>query len=172
MTPASAYDPNEWHEFFIGSAGAAAALSGLIFVAVSVNTKAIFAAERQEGGRFLTGRALEALVALLLVVAVSLVGLATGIAGWTFGAFVIAMAALSAVSPVRAIVAVRRSRERPVGMTSRFILAAAYFAALLVAGISVVVGVGGGLYWLPAAFLLAIVVAGVNAWVLLVEVLR
>jgi len=33
-------------------------------------------------------------------------------------------------------------------------------------------GTGGGLFWLPASFVLAIFVAAVNAWVLLVEVLR
>jgi hypothetical protein len=31
---------------------------------------------------------------------------------------------------------------------------------------------GGGLYWLPVAFVLAIFIASINAWVLLVEVLR
>lgn len=31
---------------------------------------------------------------------------------------------------------------------------------------------GGGLFWLPAAFVLAVFVAAVNAWVILVEVLR
>jgi hypothetical protein len=33
-------------------------------------------------------------------------------------------------------------------------------------------GHGGGLDWLPAAFVLAILVAAINAWVLLVEILR
>ncbi|MFZ0191373.1 MAG: hypothetical protein WAL72_31020 [Streptosporangiaceae bacterium] len=33
-------------------------------------------------------------------------------------------------------------------------------------------GHGGGLFWLPAAFVIAIVVASANSWVLLVEVLR
>jgi hypothetical protein len=31
---------------------------------------------------------------------------------------------------------------------------------------------GGGLDWLPVAFVLAIAVAAINAWVLLVEILR
>jgi hypothetical protein len=30
----------------------------------------------------------------------------------------------------------------------------------------------GGLFWLPAAFVVAVFVAAVNAWVLLVEVVR
>ncbi len=32
-----AYQPQEWHDLFVAVAGAAAALGGLIFVAVSLN---------------------------------------------------------------------------------------------------------------------------------------
>ena len=37
---------------------------------------------------------------------------------------------------------------------------------------SVLAGWGGGLYWLAAAIVLAAVGAAINAWVLLVEILR
>jgi hypothetical protein len=33
----TAYDPSEWADFFVASAGASAALTGLVFVAVSIN---------------------------------------------------------------------------------------------------------------------------------------
>ena len=39
-------------------------------------------------------------------------------------------------------------------------------------GITLAAGHGGGLFRLPAAFVIAIVAASVNSWVLLVEVLR
>jgi hypothetical protein len=52
------------------------------------------------------------------------------------------------------------------------VTALALTASLVVAAVTLVVGHGGGLFWLPLAFVLAIVVAAVNAWVLLVEVLR
>jgi hypothetical protein len=38
--------------------------------------------------------------------------------------------------------------------------------------VTLAAGHGGGLDWLAAAFVLAIAVAAVNAWVLLVEILR
>jgi hypothetical protein len=41
-----------------------------------------------------------------------------------------------------------------------------------VAGTTLFAQAGGGLQWLPAAFLLAVIIAASNAWVLLVEVLR
>jgi hypothetical protein len=44
--------------------------------------------------------------------------------------------------------------------------------SLTLAGITLVVGHGGGLFWFPVAFVLAIFIAAVNGWVLLVEVLR
>jgi hypothetical protein len=50
--------------------------------------------------------------------------------------------------------------------------AAGLTVTLLLAGVTLATGHGGGLYWLPAAFVLAIVIAAINAWVLLVEVLR
>ncbi len=50
--------------------------------------------------------------------------------------------------------------------------AAGLTVTLLLAGVTLATGHGGGLYWLPAAFVLAIVIAAVNAGVLLVEVLR
>ena len=36
-------DPSAWHEFFVALAGAAAALTGLLFVAVSLNLRQILA---------------------------------------------------------------------------------------------------------------------------------
>jgi hypothetical protein len=38
MTP---YQPERWHDLFVATAGAAAALAGLIFVAVSINLEQI-----------------------------------------------------------------------------------------------------------------------------------
>lgn len=69
-----AYNVDAWHGLFIASAGAAAALSGLIFVAVSINQGAILAAEKEVGSSYLTGRALESLVAFLVILAISIAG--------------------------------------------------------------------------------------------------
>jgi modulator of FtsH protease len=37
----TAYQPEQWHDLFVATAGAAAALAGLIFVAVSINLEQI-----------------------------------------------------------------------------------------------------------------------------------
>ena len=51
-------------------------------------------------------------------------------------------------------------------------MAGALTLTLLISGVTLAAGAGGGLFWLPASFVLAISVAAVNAWVLLVQVLR
>ena len=43
---------------------------------------------------------------------------------------------------------------------------------LLIGAISVMIGDGGGLYWVAAGVVFAILAAIANAWVLLVEILR
>jgi hypothetical protein len=64
--------PSEWSDLFVATAGAAAALAGLVFVAVSINIDRILK---------LTGlpeRALETVLLLLLVLLVSIVALIPG----------------------------------------------------------------------------------------------
>jgi hypothetical protein len=43
---------------------------------------------------------------------------------------------------------------------------------LVIGGVSIIAGVGGGLYWTAAGMLAAIAAGILNAWVLLVEILR
>ena len=65
-----AYDAEVWHELFVATAGAAAALAGLVFVAVSINIARILA---------LVGvpeRGLQTVLLLLGTVVVSVFGLA------------------------------------------------------------------------------------------------
>jgi hypothetical protein len=188
----AAYSTEGWGDLFLAAAGATAALSGLIFVGLSVNIRTVLAAGKREGQNFLTGRALEALAALLIVLLISLVGLVPAIPRGALAAFILLAGAGSATSPVRALLASRPGASRPgaaqsgvtqSGVTQsgaaldaplvlRLITAAGLTVTLLLAGVTFATGHGGGLYWLPAAFVLAIIIAAVNAWVLLVQVLR
>jgi hypothetical protein len=166
------YTTDGWGEFFLAAAGATAALSGLIFVAVSVNVKTVLDIDKTSGGNFLTGRAIEALVALLNVLVVSLIALTPGISRGALAAVILVVAAESAISPTKAMLASRGQAEIAKATLVRVVTAGALTVAWLVAGVTLAVQHGGGLYWLPVAFVLAIFVAAVNAWVLLVEVLR
>jgi modulator of FtsH protease len=168
----SGYEAAGWVDLFLATAGATAALNGLIFVGLSVNIKTVLEIEQKDGGNFLTGRALEALVALLDVLVVSLVAMTPRIASGALGAFVLLGATVSGISPMRAHHASRHLAGLRPTMLLHLLTAWALTLTLAIAGFTVIVGNGGGLYWLPAAFVLAIAIAATNAWVLLVEILR
>jgi modulator of FtsH protease len=166
------YSPEGWGDLFLAAAGATAALSGLIFVGLSVNIRTVLDADQRDGQNFLTGRALEALAALLIVLVISLVGLTPDIPRWALVTFILVTGLGSATSPVRALLASRQSAAIGAPLVLRLVTAAGFTVTLLLSGVTLATGHGGGLYWLPVAFVLAIIIAAVNAWVLLVEVLR
>jgi hypothetical protein len=168
----SAYDPQAWHDLFAGAVGASATLTGLIFVGISINLRDILAEERKIGSSYLTGRALESLAAMLVVLAIGLVGLDPSIGRGAFAAFLLFCAAGSAASPVLATRAYRSSHVKPIAFNLRLFLALLLVAAYAVSGVTLLAQGGGGLQWLPFAFLLAVSIAASNAWILLVEVLR
>ena len=166
------YELTAWHEYFVAAAGATAALSGLIFVAVSINLRTILDEEQQLGSSHLTGRALESLVALLVVLGISLIGLDPAVGHDAFAIAVLVAAGLSALSPVRAFLAYRTTHIKPIGFSIRLGLAVLLVSTYIAASVTLIAQSGGGLHWLAGSFLLAIAIAASNAWVLLVEVLR
>jgi hypothetical protein len=159
------YSPEGWGDLFLAAAGATAALSGLIFVGLSVNIRTVLDTEKREGQNFLTGRAAEALAALLIV-------LTPGIPRGALAAFILLSGLGSATSPVRALLASRQQAAIGFALVLRLVIAAGLTVTLLLSGATLATGHGGGLYWLPVAFVLAVAIAAINAWVLLVEVLR
>lgn len=163
----TAYDPSEWSDLFVASAGAAAALSGLLFVAVSINIERIL---RFPG---LPERALETLLLLLGVLLVSLAGLIPGQSHIALGAelLLISLTIGAAISrlPTTSSDPSGDSRSR---VQARWALRIAAMLPLLVGGTGVLLEAGGGLYWIAAGIVFAFVAAVASAWVLLVEILR
>lgn len=168
----SGYTAAGWSEFFLAAAGATAALSGLIFVGLSVNVRTVIDLDKRTGAPLLTGRAIEALVALLNVLVISIVALTPTIPRGVLAAFILVVAGESGISPFRVLQATRGQPAVEKATLLRLVMAVALTLSLLLSGVTLAAGTGGGLFWLPAAFVLAIFVAAVNAWVLLVEVLR
>jgi len=160
-----AYDPSEWSDLFVAAAGASAALAGLLFVAVSINLEQII------GSKGLPERALEAVILLVAVLVVSIACLIPGQSQGVLGVELFAITALlgfAVLKPIRAVPA-----EPPRGwLVSRWALRLTGTLPLIVGAISVMIGDGGGLYWIAAGIVFATVSAIANAWVLLVEILR
>ncbi len=163
----SAYDVAAWSDLFVASAGAAAALAGLVFVAVSINIDRILSYQG------LPERALETVLTLLVVVLVSIIGLIPGQSDTALGIELLATAG------VYALVISRLSNQAlpPGAEPRRWIVGRMFVRAiaalpLLIGAISIIAGTGGGLYWVVAGIAGAIIGGVANAWVLLVEILR
>jgi len=163
----TAYDPSQWSDLFVATAGATAALAGLLFVAVSINLDRILA----ETG--LADRALETVMMLLGALVVSIIGLIPGQSDGAVGFEIFFAGMLLAWMIVRLRLVYDPDVAVPrTWLISRWGIRALAVLPLILGGASVMTGDGGGLYWVAAGIVFAIVGAVANAWVLLVEILR
>ena len=163
----------DWHDFFLAQAGAAGVLTGLVFVGVSINLEKILS----DPGSGLTGRAAEALILLVAVLTTSLLLLVPGQSTTIAGVEMLAVG-LATWGWVGAIQLLRLKGwpEMAPDLRRAFVLRVALgqVATLpfVVAGVTVLTGGLGGLYWLAAGMLFSILVALFDAWVLLIEINR
>ena len=162
-----AYDSSQWSDLFVATAGASAALAGLVFVAVSINLDRIL---KLPG---LPERALETLLLLLSVVLVSIVGLIPGQSSLALGLEITGLSAVVATVIFNLPTALHTSEGARVNwLIGRWALRLIGTVPFIVGGLCLLFEVGGGLYWVAAGMIFAITGAVSNAWVLLVEILR
>jgi modulator of FtsH protease len=169
----TAYDPSQWSDFALAQLGASAALLGLVFVGMSINLKEFV------GTPLLVNRALEAIVLLATVLITATAVLIPNQSREAAGVELIAIGLLTTLSVLRlqagahADVVARGNRGPTRGsLLSRRITGAGSAVVIVVAGILLLAEAGGGLYWWPVAIVIGYLGAIINAWVLLVEILR
>ena len=162
----TAYDASEWTEFFVAGAGASAALAGLVFVAVSINVDRIL---RFPG---LPERAMATVMLLLSVVLVSLIGLIPGQSRVALAGELLGVGLVFAVVILGLTTRSMGRDAQAVHTIGHWLLVALGTVPVVLGAVSMFAEVGGGLYWVAAAIVLATTGAVVNAWVLLVEILR
>jgi MFS-type transporter involved in bile tolerance (Atg22 family) len=165
----TAYAPEQWHDLFVAVAGASAALAGLLFVAVSINVERIV---KYEG---LPERGIEALAMLLVPLIVSIAALLPGQGHLVLGIELLAIA----VALIGVMMSLPVAPRLPDGietppryLLSRQAVRLSGTVLLLIGALAELFAVAGGLYWVAGAIVVLILGAVINAWVLLVEILR
>lgn len=162
----TAYSLTEWSDFFVAEAGAAAALTGLLIVAISINLATILKS------RLLTGRAFETLVLLAGVLLLSTLALVPGQPRWTVGVDCLAVGLIMALGNSLVLYRSRKLSHPDEARWLRILIAYGASLPITGAGVSLLAGTGGGLYWLVPGVVFALMGGIINSWVLLVEILR
>jgi hypothetical protein len=145
LTAMRGYDPAALEPFFVAVISAAAALTGLLFVAVSINLDKIV-----KGPGFLSARAAEALASLLLVLVGSALVLVPQSVRLLGLEILILVVPLLVVTIVKQLSHRRQNPADPLLWTvSRMACTAVATVPGTLAGLSLAVHWGGGLYGWP-----------------------
>jgi modulator of FtsH protease len=159
---------NGWNSYFSTMASASATLTGLLFVAVSINLTKILEVKG------LSGRAAESLVQLFGVLAITTSILIPGLHTRNLGSLILGIASL--VWVLQGIVQGRyvalRTGNPRLWILSRVVQTQLACIPLLVSGVLLLSGSPIALYWTAAGIILSLAGSILNAWVLLVEILR
>jgi hypothetical protein len=163
-----AYDPAPWQNFYVMTGGAAAALTGLLFVAMSLHAKTIMS------NNFYRNRAVGTLTSLATQLLLAGVVLIPGLSLTALG--VLVEAAALYVLGVTISTGLRRGPETAavqMTVTHRLIElvgGTTWIVLFNAAGISLLLHAGGGFYWLAAVMFFMFAWNIYIAWVLITEV--
>jgi modulator of FtsH protease len=160
------YSTAGWENFLVAETGAAAALAGLLFVSVSINIGKILSYPG------LPGRAAEAVLLLFNVLVASTLGLIPQSSSFLGTELLAISLFICLVILSLQIRDARRPEQRAWWSVTRIVTSQLGLLPIIAAGVSLLAHRGGGLYWLGAGVIFSFGAALIDAWVLLVEILR
>jgi modulator of FtsH protease len=146
------YDPAAWSDFYVMMGGANAALTGLIFVALSIHLKAVLEHP------LLRPRAVIALTVLTTQIVIAAIVLVPQTAQWMGAEIFLVNAAFLAVD-LRNRVSWTITRTRLASLAIRFVY--------IYAAVSLFFGVGGGFYVLAVVVVITLGRTMASSWALL-----
>ena len=157
-----------WDNFFLAQAGASAALTGLLFVSVSINLAKILEVPT------LPNRALQALILLFQILIMSSLMLIPHQSAAKLGIEVLTLALCVWILMVFYAIGNLRIAERSFRTYALISVGMSQLASLpyVVGGIFILLRGEAGIYWIAAGILLAYAKSLLEAWVLLIEINR
>jgi modulator of FtsH protease len=157
-----------WTTFFQTTAGAAATLTGMVVVAISINLSRILDVPH------LPNRAAGSIAPLAGVLIVSLLALVPGQPTAAWGCELLtAGLIIGALTLLMVIQAHPRSIGRARAWTwLHLVMSLGQSLPLIIGGALALLGQGAGPYWTVPAIVLAMLSGVINTWVLLIEILR
>jgi modulator of FtsH protease len=152
----------------VAAAGASGALAGLVFVAVSINLSRIIELPG------VASRASDAILILASALIGTLMALVPGQPPSRLGLELLVLYVPAGLLPglVQIRDLVRRKYYRLHHAIWRLLLHQVATIPLVLAGLSLRGYMGGGMDWFASAVILAFAVGLINAWILLVEIMR
>lgn len=156
------YAPERWHDVFAMLGGAAAVLTGLVFVALSIHVRAV------GQDRFQRLRSHYLTYGLIYLTVIAACVLIPGQSDTALGIEVLVGGVIAVALVGFPLLRLRPEEPPTLGFQARIAAAAIAIALNIAAGLSLMAGQGGGLYLLIAALLLALVTNVSAAWSMLV----
>jgi len=158
----------EWSDFYVATAGASAALSGLIFVGVSISLNRILSFPT------LPERAIIALILLVNILIVSVLMLVPGQSLFVQGLELSLLATGVWFAASRIDRNIYRNVDKQFMKQHKFSIAFNQFSLIpyMVAGVLMLLGHENGVYWLAPAILSSFIKGVSDGWVMLVEINR
>lgn len=159
---------SEWHDFYVAVAGASAALTGLVFVGISISLTKILSIKG------LPDRALLSLVLLLNVLIISILFLVPQQMNKTLGIEVLIVGIIIWLIILNLDLRIFKHKQRQYRKAYTLYLIIDHAATLpfIIAGVALIIGSTNGVYWVVPAILFSIIKAVLDGWVLLVEINR
>ncbi len=159
------YTPELWHDFFVMVGGAAAALTGLVFVALSINLRTIASDATHRH------RAIGTLNGYMAAFAVCAFGLMQGENNQVVGLGWVAVATYGLVVYDYGIVRAQVAGKSRAGLLSyRIVIGNALYVAQIAGATMLALGYAAGAYLAATALIASIAYTTTSAWLLLMGV--